>query len=1135
MLIRLSSTVVLAGIVTGLLAAAPQSEGSKLGSGVAISSNARVGAVASAPVQAGTAGIAAADGDAPAAGPGNGGVVGLEPRIPFRKLAPDEIQLPVDKVSGRAQWNGKLAVKFRDDLRLRADHISSEFVRTPAGQAVPQVSATLRQFGGTIRQLLKQSPEQLAALEARAARLSGKAQPDLASMMYVDVQPEQLLDAARAFNAMPEVEWVEIERIPIPDGGGTSQAQQKGCGQNGPNDGTGITNCYTASPDSRCSTLGGGQGCNDAGACTQDPQGAACRYGCNNTNCCDTVNALIPGCKDETNAQGWDALCATYANILCQSTVYDTTPAVAGDTGPSTPSTPSTYKYDPCFAMRGPIDFTTTDVLVQGTIETIGGALTVASQLLTYTVDGTGNFVPGSLVPVTYPTNASSDEANPATGVPQAALPDPSLEGAYLSLSAGCFAEHTFGGCNQVTCCVYICRFDPACCVVEWDAACVSLAQNAPAGVFASPCTTQTLDTTIFPVGGTTPLLTAGRIDTGAGTFGNARGYQNYTLAQPILGPFDTLPAGEAYPVETPTVSANVTPDPTRTDPRDNVGTLAIMNSGYRGGGLDLEGFDEIVTQLGINPATKAHGQGITVAVLEHAAYVNHEDLINKVRPEPNQTQVLVISDPLNPNHGTAVLGIIGAEKNSFGVTGIAYAADISFYPIVSREEGGRMTQALANAIIELEEGDVMNMSIGFGGGNTMVSDATVFNLVSVASAAGITSCISAGNDASPVVTAPAGVDNGDSGAIIVGACWPGFQVGQLTTGISAPGPVIGFNYCRLNFSNFTDADAQAPGGQVHCSAWGTGVTSTGYGDLYHGTNGSADPLQVNRLRTYTSTFNGTSSAAPIISGLCGRLQSFAKAYFGVPIPPTSLRAIIAGNVSRQCGMDYASPAFPGYPENGSPFAGDIIPIGQGGQLAKIGGFPRARTCVSGIVAGSFGGSPTTYGIITGTYQSGTNYSIRVVDDNPLRIASVGKRAGAIGYGYGPGIRYPLSGGTTDVQVKLDSLQPASNVSFVAMSTWSKINVGVPVAEVIYFYNRKQNRWKAAGTTYLSSAYSGITLSPPGDARDYAIVNGAGSTMYARVYTCGLASGQYQILHDLLSLQVNVDIFDPGGGNDGQN
>ena len=522
MLIRLAATACAAGIVTVLLAAAPIIPEKQLATAAAVPVSAKVDDLSTQPATG-----------------------GLAPRAVRPKQRSVDIILPEDPISGRPQWNGKLGVKFRDELKVRADRISSTTVRGANGQPIPQVTEILTGFGGTVRQALRRTPEELRALEMRAERISKKAQADLAGIVYVDVQPERLVDAARALNDLDIVEWVEIERIIMPDGGGTNRAEQDGCGANGPGDGTGITNCYTTSPNSRCSTLGGGQGCNDVNACTA-PDGSlpACRYGCNNTNCCEIIAGLIPGCNDGEGTQGWDAVCATYANILCTSTVYDASPAIQGGGG-SAVSIPSTYKYDPCFAMRGPVNpVPSPDVLVYGVVETPAPAPTVTSQLLTYETDPTtGAFVSGSLVPVTYPTNSPGDEGEPITDVPQQALPDPSLEGAYLAFSTGCFVEHTFGGCNQVSCCVYVCRSDPSCCVIEWDLNCVAVAQNAPDGVlFRSPCTSQSLPTDVFPPSGQTPLLTAGNREGLDGSPGNARGYQNYTIGNPVLGPFDNLP-----------------------------------------------------------------------------------------------------------------------------------------------------------------------------------------------------------------------------------------------------------------------------------------------------------------------------------------------------------------------------------------------------------------------------------------------------------------------------------------------------------------------------------------------------------------------------------------------------------------
>ncbi|MBL9141432.1 MAG: hypothetical protein JNK53_06150, partial [Phycisphaerae bacterium] len=459
--IRTVATVMLTGLVSTLLAAAPV-DGAQVATG-----GKRV----------------VSDG---VAVPGN-----PIPANRWRKQPSTQIELPVDGRTGAPLWNGRLVVKFRDNLKVRADRGPGRFVASTDASVTPAVDAALTAVSGTIRQALNRTPDELRTLELRAANKSGKPQPDLASMMYVDVPPGSLLDAARRFNSMDIVEWIEIEREVYPMGGNQNMSPQYGCGQNGAGDDTGESNCYTTALAGRCSTIGGGPGCNNVGACNNDPVGAQCNFGCNSTACCDLVSDILPGCDDGTMNQGWDALCATYANMLCQGNVYSGAPPIIG--GQTAPL--ATYRYDPCFALRGPVDVAATVIALQGSVVDLttagaGGAgitPSVTTQLMTYVLSDDGSVDPTTLAFVVYPTNASSDEREAA--VASQAQPDPSLEGAYVSLSAGCFSAHNFGGCSQTACCVYVCRNDPTCCTVQWDSVCVASAQNAAVLPANSPCT----------------------------------------------------------------------------------------------------------------------------------------------------------------------------------------------------------------------------------------------------------------------------------------------------------------------------------------------------------------------------------------------------------------------------------------------------------------------------------------------------------------------------------------------------------------------------------------------------------------------------------------------------------------------
>ena len=1212
MVIRLVSTLCAASLLTGLLAASP----------IAPQVAARQSTSGTGAPVLGTGGMAS---EVPGVAVG-----GPRTRTPYPKVPSKLIELPVHQATGKPTWNGRLLVKFRDDLRARADAMPTMFVRNRVGEPMPEVTEILANFGGTVRSALRQSPEELRALERRAESVSGRAQPDLAGLVYVDVRPEQLVATARAFNDLDMVEFVEIESSA--EQHRQNFSSQFGCGQPGenappPTQPGGINNCYTASlppapfPLNRCSTLGGGSGCNN-NDCDADIVLPECRAGCNNAECCGLISECLPGCGDTESGQGWDALCATYANMLCAQigSAYDGGNPVNGAIG----SLPASYKFDPCFALRGALSAPLDPITIQGLEVTPlppapvppflpgdavpGGLLTYDQQLLS---ESGGAFITAAVAPpgatpneaiaVAYPTASITDEADALSGVPQQALPDPSLEGAGQLVAGGCFTPHAPGGCDQVTCCVYVCRNDPACCIVEWDENCVTIAANAPSHpTLGSPCIGEGLPTpttpdycvefplgpypnTGFPVDAQTPDLTGGRVwidfdplnpqDIPASpcddqrVLGNARGYQAYTVGQPVIDPFFVPGAGVGFPIPVPppevwtsdrvTPSPNrpcpnitgsdalVTTDPARTNGNGNLGTTAFLNSGYRGGGLDLFGFEKVLCSLGLNPLAVGRGQGTTVAVIDISAFVDHEDLVNRVNPEPGQNPVLIQQNPIDPDHGTAVLGVIGAEDNGFGITGIASGAQLNFYPSVSIEEGERLLAALTQALIDLDEGDVICLPIGFNG-NAVVSSPSVNALVRLGTDAGIATVCSAGN-------AGVGINPGpiDSGAIIVTACWPGYRLGAAPLFQPQPNGLPGLNYCRFQNSNF-EPQEPIPGidQAAAVSGWGAGVASCGYGDLFRGENASADPLQVNQLRTYTSgeSFQGTSAAAAMIAGWVSRLQGFSLAYFGTalpvaetPLPPdvpqdpanvgSNLRSALKapGNFFLQCGLPYESGQFPGYPENCEQY-GDILRLNQGGSLARIGGFPRTASTASWLVANAFAGAnPVTFDIITGTYQAGGAFSLREVDGIALRIAGQRRRAGNKGQGFGRAIFYPLTGSTTDLQISVTSSSPPSSISQVALQTASRVSWPQPVFQIVYFYNFSQNRWVPSGYRSLAAALTAGTYQPAGLVEEFLRPNpsGSGTQIYARVYTCALTGDTYSVLHDQLNFILDVDIFNP--------
>jgi len=237
-------------------------------------------------------------------------------------------------------------------------------------------------------------------------------------------------------------------------------------------------------------------------------------------------------------------------------------------------------------------------------------------------------------------------------------------------------------------------------------------------------------------------------------------------------------------------------------------------------------------------------------------------------------------------NHGTAVLGQIGGDKDAFGVSGMAPEAILC-----AVSHGGLgSARAIEVAASQLSAGDVMLLEmhrpgpkynfeyredqLGYIAVEWWPDD---FLAIQAAVSKGIVVIEAAGNGAQDFADAlynkpgkgfPSDWRNPlqgvvDSGAIIVGAGAP-------------PGGMHGPDRSRLDFSNY--------GVRVDCQGWGRGVVTTGYGDKYRDRISQDD-----QDYWYTGQFSGTSSASPIVAAVVASLQGIAKAK-GTRIDPRKLR-----------------------------------------------------------------------------------------------------------------------------------------------------------------------------------------------------------------------------------------------------
>jgi serine protease len=271
-------------------------------------------------------------------------------------------------------------------------------------------------------------------------------------------------------------------------------------------------------------------------------------------------------------------------------------------------------------------------------------------------------------------------------------------------------------------------------------------------------------------------------------------------------------------------------------------------------------------TPTGINLPTPVQipgsdGAGFQVVDVENNWQRDHEDSpttrIVGCRP--------TITSMAATNHGIAVVGIIAAPSNGYGVTGIAPAATVGLAAIDSIPPDPRppyaeclnsIAIAINAATAVTSPGDVIVIEESIGACGACLSDQTGcgpveaqqanYDVIAEATAAGRIVVEAAGNgylnlDA-PACNRIFDRSTRDSGAIIVGA-------GSST------------NRSRMSFSNY--------GSRVDVHGWGENIATTGY----------ADPFMLNDPRQfYTGGFGGTSGATAIVAGAVLSVQGALKA-----------------------------------------------------------------------------------------------------------------------------------------------------------------------------------------------------------------------------------------------------------------
>ncbi len=294
-------------------------------------------------------------------------------------------------------------------------------------------------------------------------------------------------------------------------------------------------------------------------------------------------------------------------------------------------------------------------------------------------------------------------------------------------------------------------------------------------------------------------------------------------------------------------------------------------------------------------------GGGVQIIDVEGAWQLLHEDLLQNMSGVVAGTPT---SDLSWRNHGTAVFGEFGGDRNGLGIVGIAPDANAraaSIFPSVGS------AAAIRAAADHLNAGDVILIELHRPGPrhNFAQRDDQAgyialewwrddFDAIRYAIARGVIVVEAAGNGAENLSDSlydqpgpgfpanwqnPFNPANPSSEAVIVGA--------------GAPPPGThgrdhGPDRSRLGFSNH--------GARVDAQGWGREVTTTG------GRGGNPGDLQGGSDETvwYTDTFSGTSSASPIVVGAIASIQGILAARGLARLTPAQAIGVLRATGSPQ-------------------------------------------------------------------------------------------------------------------------------------------------------------------------------------------------------------------------------------------
>jgi subtilisin family serine protease len=277
----------------------------------------------------------------------------------------------------------------------------------------------------------------------------------------------------------------------------------------------------------------------------------------------------------------------------------------------------------------------------------------------------------------------------------------------------------------------------------------------------------------------------------------------------------------------------------------------------YRGAAPTGLGFDAVRWVLG------ARGELARVLHVEVDWVWDHEDL---ALTPAHFVGVPTSTATDGANHGTAIVGVLYARRNGYGLTGVVDATDLR---LVSVDQYGSLLNSITTAVVHARPGDVVTLIGGYNLQLAKPNDIIPYEYFQInfdafltATALGVIVVESAANGDNdlddPRFQRRFDLSVRDSGAIMVGA-------------------TDGSDLRRAPYSNY--------GSRIDANAWGYGVATLGYGTLFSPTPG--------RRQQYTERSAGTSSASALITGVIASIASAVRQQQGRTVTPAEVRRLL--------------------------------------------------------------------------------------------------------------------------------------------------------------------------------------------------------------------------------------------------